>query len=67
MTNDGVGAFLTMLATERGAADNSLTAYRKDVEDYLSFLRSRDADELCATSRDLRDYLAALAKRGCRL
>jgi integrase/recombinase XerD len=64
MRSETVGAFLAMLATERGAADNSLIAYRKDIEDYLSFLRARNLDELGATSAHVRDYLASLSKRG---
>jgi integrase/recombinase XerD len=64
MKSETISAFLAMLATERGAADNSLIAYRKDIEDYLGFLRSRQLDELGAKSADLRDYLASLAKRG---
>jgi integrase/recombinase XerD len=64
VNSETIGAFLAMLATERGAADNSLIAYRKDIEDYLSFLRTRNQDELGATSGDLRDYLATLSKRG---
>jgi integrase/recombinase XerD len=64
MKNETVGAFLAMLATERGAADNSLIAYRKDIEDYLAYLRARNQDEIGATGTDLRDYLAALSKRG---
>jgi len=53
-----------MLATERGAADNSLTAYRKDVEDYLAFLGSRGVGALEAKSADLRTYLVEIARRG---
>ena len=64
MKSDTITAFLAMLATERGAADNSLVAYRKDIEDYLAFLRTRHQDELAAKGTDLRDYLAGLAKRG---
>jgi integrase/recombinase XerD len=62
--NEALDAFLTMLATERGAAENSLIAYRKDIEDYREFLKSRGTDELSAKSIDIRDYLARLARRG---
>ena len=31
-------AFLEMLAAERGAAPNTLEAYRRDLEDFLAFL-----------------------------
>ena len=34
--------FLAMLAAERGAAKNTLDAYRRDLDDYLAYLqRSR--------------------------
>ena len=33
-----VEAFLEMLAAERGAAQNTLQAYRRDLEDFLGFL-----------------------------
>ena len=62
MKNETLDAFLTMLATERGAAENSLIAYRKDIEDYREFLKLRGTDELAANSIDIRDYLARLAR-----
>ena len=34
-------AFLEMLAAERGAAANTLQAYRRDLEDFLAFLERR--------------------------
>ena len=36
-------AFLEMLAAERGAAVNTLQAYRRDLEDFLAFLDARAA------------------------
>ncbi len=49
-----------MLAAERGAARNTLDAYRRDLSDYLA----TGVDPLLATTDDLRAYLAALAARG---
>ena len=51
MTRANLEAFLAMLVTERGAAENSLAAYRHDVEDYLAFLGSRRIGELDAKSK----------------
>ena len=48
MTGPGAGsgahhieAFLEMMSAERGAAPNTLAAYRRDLLDYLAFLRSK--------------------------
>jgi integrase/recombinase XerD len=57
-------AFLAMLSAERGSAKNSLLAYERDLEDYRAFLESRGADEISATSTDIRAFLARLAERG---
>ena len=64
MSAGTTAAFLAMLAAERGAADNSLIAYGRDIEDYLGYLGSRGANELTSTSADIRGFLAELAKRG---
>ena len=36
-------AFLDMLAAERGAAANTLEAYRRDLDDYVRYLAARQA------------------------
>lgn len=56
--------FLDMLAAERGASHNTLDAYRRDLDDYAEFLIARQAGVATATTDDVRNYLAALAKRG---
>ncbi|MHA1549258.1 MAG: site-specific integrase, partial [Alphaproteobacteria bacterium] len=40
VVDDGflVEAFLEMMSAERGAADNTLAAYRRDLADYTAFL-----------------------------
>lgn len=57
-------AFLDMLAAERGAASNTLDAYRRDLTDYADFLAGQGRDPANAASDDLRGYLAALDARG---
>src|SRR3954464_2392082 len=42
-------SFLEMLAAERGAAANTLQAYRRDLEDFLAFL-DRQAKPLAAAA-----------------
>ncbi len=55
-----IEAFLEMLAAERGAADNTLTGYRRDLEDFHA-----SAGLLFdATADDLRRYLGVLGRRG---
>ena len=38
--------YLEHLTVERGLADNTLRAYRRDLERYLAFLRARHVDDL---------------------
>jgi integrase/recombinase XerD len=38
--------FLEMLAAERGAAGNTLEAYRRDLDDYVAYLREAKAQPL---------------------
>ncbi len=56
-----IDAFLEMLAAERGAAENTLQSYRRDLEDASAFLNGRLSD---ADSAALRGYLGDLAERG---
>jgi integrase/recombinase XerD len=58
-----IDLFLDMLAAERGAGLNTLSAYRRDLEDLSETLNANSAIAK-ATTDDLRDYLAALAARG---
>lgn len=57
-------AFLEMLSAERGAALNTLEAYRRDLEDAASFLATRKTNLLSAQSEDIRALIADLAERG---
>ena len=56
--------FLDMLAAERGAAANTLVAYRRDLDDFAAYLAGTGRRIADATSDHLRGYLAELAKRG---
>ena len=57
-------AFLEMLAAERGAAANTLQAYRRDLDDFLAFL-DRQAKPLAATEpAEIGAYLRALSEAG---
>lgn len=56
--------FLDMLAAERGAGINTLSAYRRDLEDLSAMLGATGGSIAKATTDDLRDYLGTLAQRG---
>ena len=59
-----LSAFLDMLAAERGAARNTKDAYRRDLADYIDHLARAGLDPAGVTTDGVRDYLAALDKRG---
>ena len=52
------------LASERGLADNSLHAYRRDLEDVERFLSDRGSTLARATPEDLRAYLQSQTREG---
>ena len=56
-----IEAFLEMMSVERGAADNTLAGYRRDLEDASATISGGLAD---ATGDDIRAYLGGMAARG---
>jgi integrase/recombinase XerD len=56
--------FLDMLAAEQGAGDNTLDAYRRDLEDFSEFLSPSGQGFADVETQALRDYLADLDRRG---
>ena len=61
-----VALFLDMLAAERGVADNTLAAYRRDLDDFVDYLNGEASAVLAADEAAVRAYVASLAKRGLR-
>jgi integrase/recombinase XerD len=59
-----VGQFLAMLAAERGAAENTLEAYRRDIGDFLRFLAAGGRALEAASPADISAYLRATAEGG---
>lgn len=59
-----VDLFLDMLAAERGAGDNTLSAYQHDLADFCGVLHARKATLADASTDDIRDYLSRLDRRG---
>jgi integrase/recombinase XerD len=64
MTAARVGAFLDALAAERGASENTLSAYARDLADLSGFLTGRGVDDISAARSDLEAWLADLESRG---
>lgn len=58
-----IDLYLDMLAAERGAARNTLEAYRRDLTDFADYLRAHRRTVAAATSDDIRGYLGDLADR----
>ena len=56
-----IEAFLEMMSAERGAAENTLLSYRRDLEDACEQMAG---DLATARTADLRTYLDGIAARG---
>ena len=59
-----IEAFLDTLRAERGAADNTIDAYRRDLEDASEFLRANRTSLIDAGERDLSAFVRDLHERG---
>jgi len=59
-----IALFLDMLAAERGAAGNTLAAYRRDLDDYSQALKEAGTGVASASTAEIRAYLADLDARG---
>ncbi|MBI1405596.1 MAG: tyrosine recombinase [Caulobacter sp.] len=57
-------AFLEMMAAERGAARNTLTAYGRDLEDAAAFLKGRGVGFGDAAAEDIEAWFIDLSARG---
>lgn len=57
-------SFLEMIAAERGAAQNTIDAYSRDLEQFLVFLDTRGRKAATADSKDVQAYLQTLTDEG---
>ncbi|WP_269716033.1 site-specific tyrosine recombinase XerD [Caulobacter sp. NIBR2454] len=64
MSAGWVEAFLEMMAVERAASKNTLTAYGKDLQDAHGFLSARKRDFASASAEDIEAYFTDLGARG---
>jgi integrase/recombinase XerD len=58
--------FLEMLAAERGAARNTLAAYERDLNDYMSFIARAGKTMIGCGQADIRAFLADVHARGLK-
>ena len=61
-----IDLFLDAMTAERGAALNTVAAYRRDLDDYSTFLQASGVTPLDVESATIRGYLAALDVRGLK-
>jgi len=61
-----IDGFLDMIAAERGAAKNTLDAYRRDLTDYVAVLVQTKKKPVTAATGDIRAYLQDLDARGLK-
>lgn len=59
-----IGQFLEMLVAERGAADNTLQAYRRDLDDFAAFLRARNRALAATGPADISAYMRSISEGG---
>lgn len=59
-----IDGFIEMMSAERGAAVNTLEAYRKDIEDFAQFIGTKKRDLAGADRYDVQHYLVDLDGRG---
>jgi integrase/recombinase XerD len=59
-----IDLYLDMLAAERGAATNTLDAYRRDLNDAAAFWQARGKTALNVATDDIRAFLTDLSGRG---
>lgn len=57
-------SFLEMMSAERGASENTLAAYRRDLQRYLRFLAGRGSHAVIAGAEDLGTFAESLSDGG---
>lgn len=61
-----IDRFLEMMSAERGAAQNTLAAYQRDLSAYADFLKAKGAGVATAIPEHIRNYLASLDAEGIK-
>ena len=63
-SDQAIDAFLEMMSAERGASENTLAAYRRDLSGWAVKLKSMKKDLLLAGTGSLESVLVSWAKQG---
>lgn len=64
MSSHLIGAFLEMMSAERGAAKNTIDAYRRDLSDYAGYVAGRQQTLLAVERETVNAYLDRLRLDG---
>src|SRR6185369_5883261 len=64
MSGHLIEAFLEMMSAERGAAKNTIEAYRRDLSDYAAFVAGKGKSATSAAREEVVAYLASLDAQG---
>jgi len=64
MSGHLIGAFLEMMSAERGAARNTIEAYRRDLADYSGYLTGHGETLLTAGREAVMAYMDGLKRQG---
>ncbi len=59
-----IESFLEMMSAEKGAAKNTIDAYRRDLDDFAAFLGNRHQALITAVPRDIGAYLQHISQAG---
>lgn len=63
--NNLIDEFIHFLSVERGLAENTLASYRRDLLNFVEFLKLKGIEDIKEVKRsDLRDFLLTLNTRG---
>ncbi len=65
-SKEQIDRFLDVLWMERGVSDNTLTAYRSDLQNYVLWLDKNNCEMTAAQESDLRYYLSSMQGRTAR-
>src|SRR6266852_6737661 len=58
-----INAFLSHLKVEKGLAQNTITAYRRDLAKFAAFISKRGLELRSIRREDIVDFLASLYRR----